>query len=156
VSSENAAAMVAGVPVALWTALLGAVAGAIVALSAAHRRIRLESVTTERQKWRDKVRGLATRVFERHSNPDFESLSADLALNLNPFDPEDIAIVNAVRALGGGRTTQADRRELADRFALLLKHDWERSKRETAVWPMRLIRPTRVTYRRFQELTNGG
>ncbi|MNQ97107.1 hypothetical protein D3C85_1127380 [compost metagenome] len=55
-------------------------------------------------------------------------------LLLNPLDPEDIAILKCIEGLS--ECTEPEKRlpEFSKRVAYLLKHDWERAKREAKPW----------------------
>ena len=49
-------------------------------------------------------------------------------IRLNPFDEEDQAILQTLKEIADGQYNKLD--EFQGRIALLLKHDWERSKTE--------------------------
>lgn len=77
------------------------------------------------------------------------------ALYLNPFDCEDAAILKAICELEK-EICNSDRcdkhlNEFARSVTLLLKHDWERAKREAKPWVHRVFSraPTRVGHKEF-------
>lgn len=74
-------------------------------------------------------------------------LRLEFSLIVNPLDREDARIVSLIRAVTDENAKQRATAEFADRVALLLKHDWERAKREAASALQRLqSSPPRVTY----------
>ena len=73
-------------------------------------------------------------------------LCSQLELNLNPFDREDQALVIAARILSDPVKLDDHTREFGVRMTLLLKHDWDRAKREAQPWFFRGNEPRRVPY----------
>lgn len=132
----------------LLTAVISAVVAAVVSLIVAmisayaarrnnERLIQIENVTKERAKWRDKLREKACEVHEAATARDvnkLDMLRMEFALNLNPFDMEDRALLLRLETLlADGENVQHVQsmlKEFADRLSLLLKHDWERAKYE--------------------------
>ena len=79
------------------TVVAGLVA-ALVSLRSSERKIHVENVTQERAKWRKAMRELANALIKaaREGNTrDIELQCAQLVLNVNPFDAEDKALVEA-------------------------------------------------------------
>jgi hypothetical protein len=113
-------------------ALVGAAVGAVVLFWNNTRNVKVENITKERAKWRDNVRQKALNVHKAAIGQNsvwLDELHLEFTLILNPSDPDDRAILNAIRLL----KSTADGpplTEFADRIALLLKHDWERAKWE--------------------------
>ncbi len=131
--------IVTNLPVfAVSAAIAALVSGAIAALISgwvslrnSARVIHAEYITGERAKWRDKVRCVALNIHEAALAEDSKRLAElllELTLFLNPKDAMDLEIVNLVRNLQISQT--APRAEFGQRIALLLKHDWDRAKRE--------------------------
>jgi HAMP domain-containing protein len=123
----------------LASAAFGAVFGAFVTLYNSERKIRIENVTQERAKWRDKIRSKATEISRAatgNDNAKLLELRRELSLHLNPFDPVDNDILDQIRHLVVPSADDIDTR--IDAFfknvAYLLKHDWERAKREARFW----------------------
>jgi hypothetical protein len=131
--------------------VIAALVAALVALVTTERRLAAENVTQERTKWRDKVRCLADDVYkaflvgESDANV-YQRLRAQLTLRLNPHDKLDQQILELIRVDGAG---SAD--EFIQRVALLLKHDWERAKREASLlrW-LHEREPDRLIFERYQ------
>ena len=121
--------------VAVW-GFLGVASGAVLANFAAaltaQRKLFGEGIMLERTKWRDKVRGYASDLDSVSSETDNNSLWRKLALNLNPSDSEDEKLTKLARKFP---RSDDDRNELTERFAVLLKHDWDRSKVEASWFP---------------------
>ncbi len=116
------------------SAVVSAIVTAFVSRRNSERAIQIENITKERAKWRDKIRRLAIGVYRAAAGSDgvkLNELSLSLRLNLNPTDPEDIAIIAAVsRLVSSSHADEGIIREFSVRIALLLKHDWERAKLE--------------------------
>lgn len=133
----------------LSSTLLAALIAALVSLRSSERKIHVENVTQERAKWRKAMRELADAIIKgaRAGDPKEVGMQcAQLALNVNPFDAEDRGLVHAAETLTASSDLDASVREFTDRMALLLKHDWERAKREAHPWFFRGSEPRRVPY----------
>jgi hypothetical protein len=117
------------------SAVVAAVIAGIVTLRTTARNIKVEHVTKERAKWREKVRAKAIQVHRAAVNNEWgrvAELRLVFTLILNPFDQEDQAILNLIGTLETTELKEAALREFGDRVALLLKHDWERAKSEAS------------------------
>ena len=133
----------------LASAIVAALVAALVSVLTSERRIAAENVIQERKNWRNEIRALSSQGCEALSRSDgdegehrLKDLRARLLFLLNPHDAQDQAIL----ALDG-RTAE----EFGDRVRLLLKHDWERAKREASLLRWLCERePQRVTYEKFQ------
>jgi hypothetical protein len=113
----------------------------------------MENVTQERAKWRSAIRALADALIKAAREGDTKEAErhcAQLALNVNPFDAEDKALVEIAKKLSESPTLDGHLVEFTDRIALLLKHDWERAKREAHPWFLRGGDPRRVPYCEFK------
>jgi hypothetical protein len=134
----------------LSSAVVAAFVAALFSVLTSERRIAAENVIQERKNWRNEIRALSSEVCEALSRPDgddnenkLRDLRAKLLFLLNPHDAEDKEIL----ALDG--RTKAE--EFSDRVRLLLKHDWERAKREASLLRWLCERePQRVTYEKFK------
>ncbi len=125
----------------LGSAVFGVILGAAVTLYNSERRIRIENVTQERAKWREKIRCKATQVSRAATGNDkakLLELHREFRLNLNPFDPTDISILDQIRQLANSNTAASDTRidALFESLSYLLKHDWDRAKREARFWKL--------------------
>lgn len=134
------------------TVLAGLVA-AFVSLRSSERKINVENVTQERAKWRGAMRTLADALINAAHEGNAKEIDrhcAQLALNVNPFDAEDKALVEAANKLSVATDLDGHVIEFTDRMALLLKHDWDRAKREANPWFFRGVQPRRVPYCEFK------
>lgn len=125
----------------LSSAVLSAVVAALVSLRSAERSIEIGNITQERAKWREKIRETSLKVHQAASNTTTKEANEQLAelrlvfeLLLNPLDPEDIAILDCIDGLRGCAEPEKRLPEFSKRVAYLLKHDWERAKREAKPW----------------------
>lgn len=137
-------------------------AGAIASLRTNTRNIRIENITKERAKWRDKIREIALAVQKdavRRDPTALEEHHLEFSLNLNPTDPEDRAILELIHRLKS-KADEGSLIEFANRIALLLKHDWERAKWEAkgeSLFPQEIDaerEPRRLTYAQFTRAEN--
>ncbi|WP_274642361.1 hypothetical protein [Pseudomonas serbica] len=131
----------------LSSAVVSALVGGFVSLRASERNIQIENITQERAKWREQIRVNALKVHRtvsKAATPEVKTPLAELRLVfellLNPLDPEDIAILKCIEGLS--ECTEPEKRlpEFSKRVAYLLKHDWERAKREASPWWWRLFK----------------
>lgn len=129
--AETGTAIVTAV-IAGFAALAGAIIGAATSLRTNTRNIKIENITRERAKWRDRVREMALAVHQaavKSNAVALEEHHLQFSLVLNPLDSEDCAILDLIQQLKS-RADESRLTEFADRIALLLKHDWERAKWE--------------------------
>jgi hypothetical protein len=134
-------------------AFAGAALGSLVSLLTTERRIAIENVTQERAKWREEIREnaeTASAAIRLNDTAKRQVMRSKFALLLNPHDREDVGILEALVATTPDAEAQV--RAFTDRVSLLLKHDWERAKREASLWRRILQRePSRFTFREFQQ-----
>src|SRR3990172_4514034 len=125
------------------SAVIAAIIAAITSLRVTSRNIKIENITKERTKWREKIRRLAVQVHIA-ANDDgtdrsirLDRLALELKLSLNPEHKEDVELRKLVRRLMAVDANAVDPllKEFGDRLALLLKHDWERAKNEASPFP---------------------
>ena len=125
---------------------------AFVTWQIAAKRFRIENVTQERTIWREKIRQLAKRVHNAMVSKDRDTarmqlnrLKNELRVRLNPIDAHDVEIIQRVSLPDKGcELHQAE--EFASRISSLLKHDWERAKREASTLPFLRRKPKRETF----------
>lgn len=113
-------------------ALAGAAFGSAVLFWNNSRNVKVENITRERAKWRDKVRDKALDVHKATNTGNeawLSELHLEFSLILNPLDDEDRTILDLIRQLKNG-PDELHLTEFADRVSLLLKHDWDRAKWE--------------------------
>ncbi|MFQ6333689.1 hypothetical protein [Methylophilus sp. 3sh_L] len=137
----------------LSSTVVAALVAALVSLRTNERKILIENVTQERAKWRNAMRDLSDSLIKATRTKDFQSAGlccAQLALNVSPFDAEDRALIQAAELLATVEDKDAQVKEFTERMALLLKHDWERAKREARPWFFRGEEPRRAPYSEFK------
>lgn len=133
----------------LASAVVAALIAGLVSLRSAERKIQIENITQERAKWREKIRANALLVHQSASSGDSAKLAElhlAFQLLLNPFDNEDKAILEAIKALGTTQDPGLRLPEFAGRVAYLLKHDWERAKHEAKPWLFMRSKPVRKPF----------
>lgn len=125
----------------LTSAVVAALVGGYVSLVNSERKIQIENVTQERAKWREQIRvnaikvhRVASKISLEGENPSLVELRMVFELLLNPHDPEDVAILKCIEELDDSKEPARRLPEFSKRLALLLKHDWERAKREAKPW----------------------
>lgn len=137
----------------LSSSVLAGLVAALVSLRNSERKINVENVTQERAKWRSAMRALTDTLIkaahERNAE-EVERQCAQLALNVNPFDAEDKALVEIAKKFSCDTDLNSHLNEFTDRMALLLKHDWERAKREAHPLCFRGNEPRRIPYCEFK------
>jgi len=139
--------------VLLSSSVIAALVAALVSLRTNERKIHIENVTQERAKWRNAMRSRADSLIKSTRAGDFQTVGfhcSQLALNVNPFDGEDIALIQAAERLGTAEDKDAQVKEFTERMALLLKHDWDRAKREARPWFFRGNEPRRIPYSEYK------
>lgn len=120
------------VPVAVVTALITA------ALTGwrVQKNIKVENITQERKVWRDKIRELALEVHDALESKDLKKLKrlrAAFQPILNSTDSDDLEILEFFdKCESCGYASTSKQKEFTARISLLLKHDWERVKREVS------------------------
>ena len=131
-------------------ALVSAIITAVVTWSIAQRQIAVENVTKERAKWREQIRDLASQIYDALSSPiedkkQIQKLTMRLTVLLDPHDKRDQQILNLLDDLNN--ITEKTKKDFIHGVALLLKHDWERSKLEAGFFLRRWI----LSVRRLEE-----
>ncbi len=128
---------------------VGALISAFVTWLIAAKRTVIENITHERAKWREKVRERAMLVHDamiKRSEEDLDRHRNEFRALLNPFDCEDMSIIRCIELpKNGGELVHAE--EFAERIARLLKHDWERAKREAKTFSFLRRKPKLKPYR---------
>lgn len=136
----------------IWAVVFGILGAIVAALITAFvtwliatKRTIIENITHERAKWREKVRECAMFVHDamiNRSEKDLDRHRSAFRALLNPYDSEDMSIIQCIELpKPGGEMKHAE--EFAERIARLLKHDWERSKRETKTFSFLRPKPKR-------------
>jgi hypothetical protein len=135
--------------IVLASALLSAIVSALMAKIISDRVIYSDNVIKERAKWRERVREIISE-YPGSCADKKKSLERELITRINPYQSEDIQLIEALR-----NSNDSNYFEVSIRAALLLKHDWERSKDEISIRPDKRWKPIRrVTYNEFMAAYN--
>lgn len=123
--------------------LSGALSGLITgwfAFGSTDKKNQLEHITTERRKWRDCMREIIPEFlygkedingeFKEISNSKRKAILAAVKIRLNPFDENDIEIVSLMSDYIENQIPEIATK-IEDAVARLLKHDWDRVRKET-------------------------
>lgn len=99
----------------------------------------LKYVTEERQKWRNRIKEIASEIYINKLITDedktkFNKLSAEFRLNMNPYPlDQDNDIVHKLQLIEINPNDKQHREEFVRHVAYMLKHDWQRSKVEAGI-----------------------
>ncbi|MDC3423472.1 hypothetical protein NC797_02995 [Aquibacillus sp. 3ASR75-11] len=111
------------------------IASIISYLSTQHSSIRSHQakyITEERQKWRKDVKEKIALFCSSDQIKELKEIKTFISLSLNPRDEEDKKIIDCMERFLIDRKEE-DINELEKRVAFLLKHDWERAKKEVGI-----------------------
>jgi len=139
----------------LSSSVIAALIAALVSLRTSERKINIENITQERAKWRGAMRELSGSIVKATYAEDFRRvkiLCSQLTLNVNPFHKEDQLLIRATELLINSEDKESQIKEFTERMALLLKHDWDRAKRESCPWFFRGEKIRRTSYSDFKTL----
>jgi len=109
----------------------------------------LKYVTDERQKWRILIKERVVELVTTSEDEIKQKIIAELQLNLNPNDKEDIKIITAIKKIvSEPNDSEKNKAEVLNLVAKLLKHDWERAKVEASnsFWSHKVIVATSITW----------
>ena len=135
------------IPTILGSAVIAAIISAWVSRINSERNIYIDNITKERAKWRESIRSIASKYPGSDEKLKLQ-LKIELASRLNPYDPEDIQLLESLRSV-----TTDNAQELMIRTSLLLKHDWERAKNEAKPIMRRRINPVkRLSFKDYMKL----
>ncbi|MHC0037985.1 hypothetical protein [Pseudoneobacillus sp. C159] len=103
------------------------------------RTLRLKYITEERQKWRALMKEKVSLVVSNSYKDKNEllKLATEIQLSLNPNDKEDKKIISCLREIMVSSHAEREKEKLVELTQQLLKHDWERAKKEAS--PFRMI-----------------
>lgn len=132
-----------------WISMIlsSAVIAAIISFSSVAKTNQLKYITSERTKWRKEIKKIASGLAEcEWNNEKSKKLLTELKLQINSYGykdtyPRDIClncftdehIWKEIKAIEDGGKYKCHRDRLLRYLQLLLKFDWERSKREAKV-----------------------
>lgn len=128
------------------------------------RNISTKYITNERKLWRDKIRIKAREAVEAYNiNNDLklEILYIEFQLLLNPFDENDVSILDTLWEMKKV-VVQFNSYKikyklenlpivLSEKVSLLLKHDWERAKKEAKPFYFRLKKTDRKKHSNYEK-----
>ncbi len=134
----------------------GVVAG-LITLRTSARKIAIENITQQRQLWRETIRTKALDVihtYVRKNTVRLRELYVEFQLILNPGDNDDKSILDSIWDMALEKENKNLPIELSEKLALLLKHDWERTKKEAKPVFLRWGKPKRTAYSEFKNKRN--
>lgn len=103
---------------------------------------RLKYVTEERAKWRNAVKKKAAKIYASENDSNIQALIAELQMNLNPYpENEDSTIIHYLKLIEQYPKDKEWKEQFILHISYMLKHDWERSKRETGTWFEKIVLP---------------
>lgn len=129
------------IEIVLSSVVLSAIVSGVITYMIANKKTRLQYITDERKKWRNKIRKIAKKLHNA-SYADTLSILTELKVRLNAFGANECSkqynkdvhiwqIINEIEATNQSKLNLiAKQEELIEYLALLLKADWERSKQE--------------------------
>ncbi|MGD8113195.1 hypothetical protein [Vibrio sp. TRT 17S01] len=135
------------------SAVIAAVVAGFVTLRANDRKIAAENITQQRQLWREKIRSLSVKICSAYTANEHHKIPAlyvELQLLLNPSDSDDLDILDTVWDMREANPSKELDIVLGEKLALLLKHDWERAKAESKSSWLKIVTPSRLTYKSFK------
>ena len=123
----------------IFTGVAAALVTAWFTKSSDDKKNSLKFITDERRKWREEIRLRSEKIVETVENLKKDSANSEnltelkksrafFEIRLNPIDKEDQAILQTLKDMVNGQYDKLE--DFQGRIALLLKHDWERSKTE--------------------------
>lgn len=129
------------IEIVLSSVVLSAIVSGVITYMIANKKSRLQYITDERKKWRDKIRKIAENLHNA-SYADTLSILTELKVRLNAFGANENSknyskdihiwqIINEIEETSLNKLQLKEKQEqLIEYLALLLKTDWEKSKRE--------------------------
>ena len=94
------------------------------------KNIKIEVITKEKARWREKIRELTELVnklfYEKKFN-EIQILIVNFQIRLNPYDKGDKEILSLLKKLVKEKNTIE---EFNSKIAILLKKEWEKAKTE--------------------------
>ncbi|WP_434122107.1 hypothetical protein [Salinicoccus roseus] len=103
------------------------------------RSQKVKYITEERQKWRQDIKEKIVKFNTAETLEDMKKIKYFIQLSLNPDDEEDRKIIKCMERIIENKIDK-DVKELQLRVAILLKHDWERVKKEVTMGSIKFDR----------------
>ena len=127
---------------------VGVMLGAFMVKLSNNRNNYMQYITNERKLWRDEIRRLTLKMYDKEVN--YSALKAEFEIRLNPEDDNDKKILGHLDSLinenkeymdirGGIEVKEDPRDEIVKMISRLLKHDWERVKIEANIFGIKPI-----------------
>ncbi|MFD1171217.1 hypothetical protein [Oceanobacillus picturae] len=100
------------------------------------RNLQLKYITEERQKWRNQIKeNVSLLVSNSYENDkELKRIVTFLLLSVNPNDEEDVKIINCLNNILINNNDDNEKNKLIELIQQLLKHDWERAKKESSAF----------------------
>lgn len=132
--------MESSITLILSSAVVSAIVSSLVSLINNNINNSLKYITSERTKWREKIREV-TKIIVCSNNPnELKEALVELEVNLNPHDPKDIEILKIAKEIANEVSNSSNSQNNIDesktkftkKISEMLKYDWDRSKRESS------------------------
>jgi hypothetical protein len=109
------------------------------------KNLSLEYITKERRAWREQIKEKVSIIVSdpRLNQEELMKIVTSLQLSLNPNDPNDQEIIKCLDKILINPSDLYQKGLLRKMTAQLLKHDWDRAKREASPWKWFKKRPKR-------------
>jgi hypothetical protein len=140
-------------PTILSSGVLAGLVAGLVTIRTSERKIAIENITQQRQLWREKIRDIAQRVnssYQLNEQKELIALYVEIQLLLNPEDINDNSILDTLWEMISSEEKDHLNFILSEKLSLLLKHDWERAKKEAKpIWYL-FSTTERIAYKDFK------
>lgn len=107
-----------------------AIITAFITKSIADKEHKGQHIINERKTWRNDIREKLVEIAYSKDVKEIKEFHVFMSVRLNPLDKEDKKILSSIDKLIKFPECEITWRELEKRVAYLLKHDWDRSKKE--------------------------
>lgn len=114
------------------SSVIGAFISSLVIKLNNDRNLKLKYITEERQKWREQIKDKVSLIISDSysNNNELLKIATSLQLSLNPNDPNDQKITLCLDQILQDPSNSTEKLRLRKMIVQLLKHDWDRAKRE--------------------------
>jgi len=140
-------------PTILSSGVLAGLVAGLVTIRTSERKIAIENITQQRQLWREKIRDIAQRInssYQLNQQKELIALYVEIQLLLNPEDINDNSILDTLWEIISSEEKDHLNIIFSEKLSLLLKHDWERAKKEAKpIWYL-FSTTERISYKNFK------
>jgi len=140
-------------PTILSSGVLAGLVAGLVTIRTSERKIAIENITQQRQLWREKIRDIAQRInssYQLNQQKELIALYVEIQLLLNPEDINDNSILDTLWEMISSEEKDHLNIIFSEKLSLLLKHDWERAKKEAKpIWYL-FSTTERIAYKNFK------